>query len=117
MSCSIGAGAYAQVLGAVAAEVAQGSEIHEVGNLCQGQAGIVQVFLQDGDGVTVDVGHDTAAGHPLDCGRQVFLAHMELAGIPAHFPMGAGSPFGQEAHQFANDESRPLRNLSFADIL
>jgi len=35
------------MLGAVAAEVAQGGEIHDVGNLRQGQAGVAQIFLPD----------------------------------------------------------------------
>ena len=65
---AVTAGGLAKVLGAVAAEVAQGGEIHVLGDLGERQAFVIQEVFQDGDGVAVDVGGDAVAGHALDGG-------------------------------------------------
>ena len=54
------AGRLAEVLGAVAAEVAQRGEVHPVGYLRERQALVVEVFLQDGHRSAVDEAADAA---------------------------------------------------------
>ena len=43
------------MLGAVAAEVGKGSEIHKFCYLCERQSFVIKIAFQYGDGVSVDV--------------------------------------------------------------
>ena len=70
------AGRLAEVLGAVAAEVREGGEIHQFGYLGERQALVVQIVFQYGYGVAVDVRGDAVARHALDGGREVFGRHV-----------------------------------------
>ena len=81
---------------AVTAEVGQRGEVHPLRYLGEGVAGIVQVLLEDGDGVPVDVGHDGAAGEALYRGGEILFRNVELPGIPSHGALRAGIPFGEE---------------------
>ena len=54
------------MFGAIAAEIGQGCEIHHLRNLGEGQALVIQVFFQDRDRMTVDVGGDAESRHALD---------------------------------------------------
>ncbi len=56
------------MLGAVAAEVGQRGEVHQLGNLAEGQALIGEIIFYDGYGVAVDVAADAVPRHPFDCG-------------------------------------------------
>ena len=59
-AAAVVAGRLAEVLGAVAAEVAQRGEVHPVGYLRERQAFVVEVFLQDGHRGAVDEAADAA---------------------------------------------------------
>jgi len=72
------------VLGAVAAEVREGGEIHQFGYLCERQALVIQILFQYGHGVAVDVRGDAMTCHTLDGGREVFRRHVQALGIIAY---------------------------------
>ena len=77
------------MLGAVAAEVAQGGEVHAVGNLGERETLVVKVFLQDGYGGAVDETADTVPCHALDGGGEVFGRDVEPLGIVSHLALRA----------------------------
>ena len=66
------AGRKAEVLGAVAAEVAQRCEVHAVGYLREREPLIIEIFFQDGYRVAVDEAADAVAGDAFDRGGEVF---------------------------------------------
>ena len=70
-AAAVVAGRLAEVLGAVAAEVGEGCEVHAVGYLRERQAFVVEVFFQDGHRGTVDETAYAVAGDTLDSGGEV----------------------------------------------
>ena len=67
-SGAVSAGGHAQVFGAVTAEIAERSEIHDIRNLRERVARIIQVFFQDWDGdfiVVENTGGKSCIGFPL----------------------------------------------------
>ena len=64
-------GRLTEVLGAVAAEIAQRGEVHAVGDLGEREALVIQKAFQDGYSGTVDVTADAVARHAFDCGGEV----------------------------------------------
>ena len=71
-AAAVVAGRLAEVLGTVAAEIAQRGKVHAVGYLREREALVVEVFFQYGHRSTVDEAADTVAGNALDGGREVF---------------------------------------------
>lgn len=70
-AAAVVAGRLAEVLGAVAAEVAQRGEVHPLGYLRERQVFVVEVFFQDGHRGTVDETAYALAGDTLDSGGEV----------------------------------------------
>ena len=91
------------MLGAIAAEVAQRSEVHVLGNLCERQALVVEVFLQDGHGGAVDEAADAVPCHALDGGGEVLGRDVEALGIVAHIALGSTDTCGEECHELLDN--------------
>ena len=66
------AGRKAEVLGAVAAEIAQRCEVHAVGDLRKRKPFVIEIFFQDRHRVAVDKAADTVAGDAFYRGGKVF---------------------------------------------
>ena len=65
------AGRLAEVLRAVAAEIAQGGEIHQFRYLGKRQAFVIHIFLYNRHRSAVDVAADAVARHALDGGGEI----------------------------------------------
>ena len=102
-AAAVVAGRLAEVLGAVAAEVAQGGEVHAVGNLGEREALVVEVFLQDGHGGAVDEAADAVPRHALDGGGEVLGRDVEALGIVAHVALGAADACREHIRQLTDD--------------
>ena len=92
-----------EVLGAVAAEVAQRAEVHLVGNLRERKTLVVEIFLQDRHRVAVDEAADAVAGDSLDGGGKVLRRHVQPPCIVAHFAFGAADTGGEQVGQLPDD--------------
>ena len=88
-------GRLTEVLGAVAAEIAQRGEVHAVGDLGEREALVIQKAFQDGHGGTVDITADTMAGHAFDRGGEIFRRDVQPLGIVAHLALGATDAGGE----------------------
>ena len=102
-AAAVVAGRLAEVLGAVAAEVGERGEIHAVGYLCERQAFVVKVFLQDGHRGAVDEAADAVAGDALDGGGEVLGRYIQALGIVADVALGAADAGGEQVGQLADD--------------
>ena len=98
-----------QMFFAVSAEIGQGIEIHPVRYLRKRIARIVQVFLEDGYGMPVNIGHDRMSGQSFYRGGEIFLRNIQLIGIPAYRALRARISFGEKPHQFVYDEPGTFR--------
>ena len=103
-TAAVVAGRLAEVLGAVAAEVAQRGEIHAVGYLRERQALVVEVFLQDGHRGAVDEAADAVTCDALDGGGEVLRRYVKPLGIVAHVALGAADAGGEQVGQLADDD-------------
>ena len=100
---------HAQVLRAVAAEIADGCKIHLVGYLRYGETGILEIGNDDGGGGAVDMGGDTVSGDAFYRVRQIFRRDMELCGIVAHIALRAGFTALYEIEKFPGDVAGAVR--------
>lgn len=102
------AGRLAEVLRAVAAEIAQGGEIHQLRYLGERQAFVIQIFLYDGYGGAVDVTADTVTRHALDGGGEILRRDVQPVGIIANLALGAADARGEQVHQVLDDNGRTV---------
>ena len=102
-AAAVVAGRLAEVLGAVAAEIAQRGEVHPVGYLRERQALVVEVFLQDGHRGAVDEAADAVAGDALDGGGEVLGRYIQSLGIVADVALRAADAGGEQVGQLADD--------------
>ena len=91
------------MLRAVAAEVGERCEIHQLGYLGERQTLVIQIVFQYGYGVAVDVRGDAVARHTLDGGREVFGRHVQALGIVTHIAFCAADACGEQCHQLFHD--------------
>ena len=103
-AAAVVAGRLAEVLGAVAAEIAQRGEVHPVGYLRERQAFVVEVFLQDGDRGAVDEAADAVTGDAFYGGGEVLGRYVEALGIVADVALGAADACGEQVGQLADDD-------------
>ena len=96
------------MLGAVAAEVGEGGEIHAVGYLRQREALVVEVFLQDGYGGAVDETADAVPGHALDGGGEVLGRDIEALGKVTHLALRAADACREQVRQLTDDVGRAV---------
>ena len=82
-------GRLTEVLGAVAAEIAQRGEVHAVGDLGEREALIIQKAFHDGHSGAVDITADAVARHAFDCGGEIFRRDVQPLGIVTHLPLCA----------------------------
>ena len=96
-------GRLTEVLGAVAAEIAQRGEVHAVGDLGEREALVIQKAFQDGHGGTVDITADAVARHAFDRGGEVLRRNAQSLGIVTHFALGATDAGGKQVGQLTDD--------------
>ena len=101
-------GRLTEVLGAVAAEIAQRGEVHAVGDLGEREALIIQKTFQDGHGGTIDITADAVARHAFDCGGEVLRRDVQPLGIVAYFTLGATDAGGEQVGQLTDDIGRSV---------
>ena len=102
------AGRLAKVLGAVAAEVREGGEIHQFGYLCERQALVIQILFQYGHGVAVDVRGDAMTRYALNGGREILGRHVQTLGIVAHIAFCAADAGSEQCHELFHDIGRAV---------
>ena len=95
-------GRNAEVLGAIAAEIGQGTEVHGVGNLRQREAAVVEVVLENRDGVAVDERENVGARRAFHDFGKVFGRHVQLPGVIFHGALRAASAGRKQADEFLN---------------
>ena len=96
------------MLGAVAAEVREGGEIHQFGYLGERQALVIQIVFQYGHGVAVDVGGDAVARHALDGGREILGRYVQALGLVAHVALRAADAGSEQCHKLFYDIGRAV---------
>ena len=102
-AAAVVAGRLAEVLGAIAAEIAQRGEVHPVGYLRERQALVVEVFLQDGHRRAVYEAAHAVARDALDGGREVFRRYVETLSIVADVAFRAADAGGEQVGQLTDD--------------
>ncbi len=94
---------HAQVLGAVAAEVAQRGKVHAVANLGERQALVLEKAFENGHSGAVNVGRDGVPRESLDGSREVLGRHVEALGIVVHAALGDAHASAEQLHEQLHD--------------
>ena len=96
-------GRLTEVLGAVAAEIAQRGEVHAVGDLGEREALVIQKAFQDGHGGAIDITTDTVARHAFDRSGKVLRRDVQPLGIVAYLTLGATDAGGEQVGQLTDN--------------
>ena len=101
----------AKVLGAVAAEIGEGGEIHEFRYLRERQPFIIQIVFQNGSGVAVNVVGYAVPGYALRSGREIFRRNVQSRSIVAYIALRSADTGSEQGHELFNNVSRPVGML------
>lgn len=107
-AAAVVAGRLAEVLRAVAAEIAQGVEVHLVGDLGERQALVVEFLFEYRHRGTVDEAADAVACDALDGGRQVLGRHIQPFGKVAHLALGTADAGVEQRQELLDDIGRAV---------